>query len=273
MYSKLRSCASFLFIRRKMSKSIHWILPLDDKTGPSICRTRKQRNSSLPLVDTASLISQRDGDGPRLAEVKVLAVVMVVGRDPAHPHRRRVLSGEHPHRVVILRRQKAARHGGSRKRKHSNIFRCFSHLFIYLLKPSLTYRGDASVVSTSIDFGRMTVKIKAMQEDVSFELEGAAVEPALASPESERLVQEHVHGVKLHGHAQPTVKHVAVAVLCTKRLVGHLEAGRTVHCSVDPSHLTSPDIGGVKVTKKNPISLILLLVLFSPRCERGPGVR
>lgn len=78
------------------------------------------RHSSLPLVDAASLVSQGNGDGPRLAEVKVLAVVVVVRRDPAHPHGRRVLSSKHSHRVVVLPGNKA--HGGSQKRKHSYSF-------------------------------------------------------------------------------------------------------------------------------------------------------
>lgn len=58
---------------------------------------KKKNNSSLPLMDASSLISQGNGDGPRLAEVKVLAIVMVVRGDPAHPHRRRVLSSKHSH--------------------------------------------------------------------------------------------------------------------------------------------------------------------------------
>lgn len=48
-------------------------------------------------MDASSLVSQGDGDGPRLVEVKVLAVVMVVRCDPPHPHRRRVLSSKHSH--------------------------------------------------------------------------------------------------------------------------------------------------------------------------------
>lgn len=53
--------------------------------------------SSLPLVDPAPLVSQGDGDGLSLAETEVLAVVMVIRCDPAHPHRGRVLSGKHSH--------------------------------------------------------------------------------------------------------------------------------------------------------------------------------
>ncbi len=53
-------------------------------------------------MDPAPLISQGDGDCSRPAEAEVLAVVMIVRSDPAHPHRRRVLSGEHSHRVVVL---------------------------------------------------------------------------------------------------------------------------------------------------------------------------
>lgn len=48
-------------------------------------------------MDAAPLISQGDGDCSRLAEAEVLAVVMIIRCDPAHPHRRGVLSGEHSH--------------------------------------------------------------------------------------------------------------------------------------------------------------------------------
>lgn len=68
-------------------------------------------NGCLPLVDAASLVSQGDGDGPCLAQVEVLAVVVVVRRDPAHPHGRRLLSGKHSHRVVVLGGDEA--HGGA----------------------------------------------------------------------------------------------------------------------------------------------------------------
>lgn len=53
-------------------------------------------------MDPAPLISQGDGDCARLAEAEVFAVVMIVRCDPAHPHRGRVLSGKHSHRVVVL---------------------------------------------------------------------------------------------------------------------------------------------------------------------------
>lgn len=104
-------------------------------------------------MDAASLVSQGNGDGPRLAEVKVLAVVVVVRRDPAHPHGRRVLSGKHSHRVVVL--------GGI---KHTVAQPHF--LTPVFLKSLLSYRGDASVVSASVVVGRVTVKTKAVQEDI-----------------------------------------------------------------------------------------------------------
>lgn len=53
-------------------------------------------------MDAAPLVSQRDGDCTRLAEAEVLAMIMIVRRDPAHPHGGRVLSGKHSHRVVVL---------------------------------------------------------------------------------------------------------------------------------------------------------------------------
>lgn len=77
-------------------------------------------------MDAASLVSQGNGDGPRLAEVKVLAVVVVVRRDPAHPHGRRVLSGKHSHRVVVLAGNKG--HGGAAALPDACIFEISAEL-------------------------------------------------------------------------------------------------------------------------------------------------
>lgn len=63
--------------------------------------------------------------------------------------------------------------------------------------------------------------------------------PASSVSPEQCLVQQLVCGVKLHWHAQSTVQHIIVAVLCAKRLVGDLEAGRAVYRSIDPRHLTS----------------------------------
>ena len=64
--------------------------------------TPERGQAVLPLVDAASLVSQGYGDRAHLGEAEVLAVVMVVGGDPAHPDRRGVLSRKHPDRVVVL---------------------------------------------------------------------------------------------------------------------------------------------------------------------------
>lgn len=61
------------------------------------------------------------------------------------------------------------------------------------------------------------------------------------SPEFERLLQRHIHGEELYGHAQSTVDHVIVAGLGAKCLVGHLEARRAVHRSVNPRYLRNPN--------------------------------
>lgn len=46
--------------------------------------------------------------------------------------------------------------------------------------------------------------------------------------------------VALDGHAQAAVDHVGIAILCAKRLVGHLEAWRAVHGAIDPHDLETP---------------------------------
>lgn len=48
-------------------------------------------------MDPAPLISQRYCDRACFAEAEVLAIIMIVGCDPAHPHRSRVLSSKHSH--------------------------------------------------------------------------------------------------------------------------------------------------------------------------------
>lgn len=56
----------------------------------------------LPLVDSAPLVPQGDSDCSGLVQAEVLAVVVIVGRDPAHPYQRRVLASKHPYRMVVL---------------------------------------------------------------------------------------------------------------------------------------------------------------------------
>lgn len=138
-------------------------------------------------------------------------------------------------------------------------------LTLVFLKP-LSYRGDASVVGASVVFGRVAGETKAVQEDIWSRSKLPYNQHFLSSPESERFVQKHVRGVKLHGHAEPAVQHVAVAVLGTECLVGDLEAGRAVHGSVDPRHLTSANKRRQASGHPNPSPN----KRFSPLCERGP---
>lgn len=52
-------------------------------------------------------------------------------------------------------------------------------VLLVVLKSLLSYRGDAPIVSTSVVFGGITVKTKAMWENSSFEPEQAVAKPAL----------------------------------------------------------------------------------------------
>lgn len=56
----------------------------------------------LPLVNSPPLITQGHGHSSGLVEAEVLAVVVIVRRDPAHPHQGGILTGKHSHRVVEL---------------------------------------------------------------------------------------------------------------------------------------------------------------------------
>lgn len=71
-------------------------------------------------MDPAPLVSQGDGDCSCLAETEVLAVVVIVRSDPAHPHKGRVLSCEHPHRVVVLQIQEKKKSDGKCQWTESN---------------------------------------------------------------------------------------------------------------------------------------------------------
>ena len=53
-------------------------------------------------MDPTTLVSQGNCHRPVLTEVEVVAIVMVVGGDPAHPHTGWILTSEHPDRVVVL---------------------------------------------------------------------------------------------------------------------------------------------------------------------------
>lgn len=59
-------------------------------------------------MDPPTFISQSYRDSPILTEVEVVAIVMVVRGDPAHPHTGWVLSSKNSHRMVVLKKQKAS---------------------------------------------------------------------------------------------------------------------------------------------------------------------
>lgn len=48
-------------------------------------------------MDTSTLITQSYSDRPVLAEVKVIAIVMVVRGYPSNPDRGRILTSKDPH--------------------------------------------------------------------------------------------------------------------------------------------------------------------------------
>lgn len=53
-------------------------------------------------MDSSSLITQGYSNCSVFTEVKIVAIVMVVGGNPANPHASRVLTSKDPHRVVVL---------------------------------------------------------------------------------------------------------------------------------------------------------------------------
>lgn len=59
-----------------------------------------------PAVDVALLVPHGHRHCPDLAEVKAHVVLMVVRRDPAHPHTAGLLTCEDPHRVIVLGTQR-----------------------------------------------------------------------------------------------------------------------------------------------------------------------
>lgn len=89
--------------------------------GGAVCR--------LPLVDSAPLVPQGDRDCSGLVQAEVLAVVMVVGRDPAHPCHCGVLAGKHPHGVVVLQlnmhKKKTQINQRGQRENHYVCFFCF----------------------------------------------------------------------------------------------------------------------------------------------------
>lgn len=55
------------------------------------------KHSREPLVDSSSLITQGHSHCPDFAEVKVVAIVVVVWGYPPNPHTGRVLTSKDPH--------------------------------------------------------------------------------------------------------------------------------------------------------------------------------
>lgn len=55
------------------------------------------RRGALPLVDSSTLITQSYGYRAVLAEVIVIAIVVIVRGHPANPNAGRVLTCEDPH--------------------------------------------------------------------------------------------------------------------------------------------------------------------------------
>lgn len=94
----------------------------------------------MPLVDPPPLISQGDSNSLSFPEAEVLAVIVIVGRHPAHPNAGGVLSREHSHRVEVLRNREQPENGVGWRGGTA----------------TLTYCCDAAVVSTF--FRRLAVK-------------------------------------------------------------------------------------------------------------------
>lgn len=137
----------------------HLLTPSVTYTFHHPINSRYKKAGSLPLMDPAPLVSQGDGDCPRLAEAEVLAVVMIVRCDPAHPHRRRVLSSKHSHRVVVLPWKNTQHSRLRRVNRKSSITKCFQICIVELI-----YSCDASVVNSSIFFWRMAAQTKTQQQ-------------------------------------------------------------------------------------------------------------
>lgn len=53
-------------------------------------------------MNSSTFITQGYSDSSVLAEVEIVAIVMVVGGNPSNPHTGRVLTCKDSHRVVVL---------------------------------------------------------------------------------------------------------------------------------------------------------------------------
>ena len=82
------------------------------------------------------------------------------------------------------------------------------------------------------------------------------------TPEFLGLVEGHIDGTEVHGHAQPAVHHVIVAVLGPKSLVGHLETRGAVHRSVNPRYLEGHKQSGNKTSRGGGKKNIFFKVFF-----------
>lgn len=59
----------------------------------------------LPLINSPTFITQGYCDCTVFAQVEVIAIVVVIRRNPSDPHASRVLASKDPYRVVILKGQ------------------------------------------------------------------------------------------------------------------------------------------------------------------------
>lgn len=62
-----------------------------------VARYKRLPEMVLPLVDSSSLITQCHRHCSDFAEIKVVAIVVVVRGYPSNPHTGRVLTSEDPH--------------------------------------------------------------------------------------------------------------------------------------------------------------------------------
>lgn len=56
-------------------------------------------------MNSAAFVTQGYCDCPVFAQAEVVAIVVVIRRNPSDPHASRVLTSKDPHRVVVLKGQ------------------------------------------------------------------------------------------------------------------------------------------------------------------------
>lgn len=60
---------------------------------------------TLPLMNSTAFVAQGYRDCPVFTQVEVVAIVMVIRRNPSDPHASRVLTSKDPNGVVVLKGQ------------------------------------------------------------------------------------------------------------------------------------------------------------------------